>query len=156
MDLVYSTEDALQAALHYADNGFLCSEAVLLSLSEAVGVKSKLIPRIATGFGAGIARSGNICGALSGAIMGLGVSFGRDEVSSATVSKYWFSNEFVESFKKEFGTLRCPVLLGLDLDDPEDYEIFRKKNLWEKKCKPIIKKSVELAYKILERNIEKE
>ena len=149
MNLIYSEEESLNAALKYADKGLLCSEAVLLALSEAVGVKSDLIPKIATGFGAGIARSGNVCGALSGAIMGLGISFGRNEVSSTNIRTYWFSKEIVQYFKKEFGALICPVLLGLELDDPEDYERFKEKSMWENKCKQIISKTVKMAYNIL-------
>jgi hypothetical protein len=59
----------------------------------------------------------------------------------------------VQYFRKEFGALICPVLLGLELDDPEDYERFKEKSMWENKCKQIISKTVKMAYNILKTNI---
>jgi len=51
--------------------GYNCAESVLLAVSEANGATRQraqsLIPRIATGFGGGIARNGDVCGALVGA-----------------------------------------------------------------------------------------
>jgi hypothetical protein len=71
-------DETVNIAASHAEEEFLCSEAVLITLAECLGVESKLIPRIATGFGAGVGREGEVCGALSGAVMGLGLKFGRE------------------------------------------------------------------------------
>jgi hypothetical protein len=63
-------DEAVNLAASHAEAEFLCSEAVLMALAKCLGVESKLIPKIATGFGAGIGRQGEVCGALSGAVMG--------------------------------------------------------------------------------------
>jgi len=59
-------------------SGFNCAEATLLVLSEEFGKKASVIPRIATGFGGGIGRTGQICGPLSGAVMAIGLQIGCD------------------------------------------------------------------------------
>jgi hypothetical protein len=49
-----------------------------MALAECMGVESGLIAKIATTFGAGMSREGEVCGALSGAVMGLGLRYGRN------------------------------------------------------------------------------
>ena len=74
-----NTEETVELAKQYAADGFLCSEAVLKAASQWLDVESNLIPRIATGFGAGIGGCGLICGALSGGVMALSLKFGRND-----------------------------------------------------------------------------
>ena len=57
-------DETVDLAASKAEEGWLCSEAVLQALAEALNVSSELIPRIATGFAAGIGRSGEVCGAV--------------------------------------------------------------------------------------------
>lgn len=61
------------------DNGFNCAESVLLATSHEKFAQSigGIIPRIATGFGGGIARNGDVCGALTGGVMAIGLALGR-------------------------------------------------------------------------------
>lgn len=58
---------------------FLCSESVLFAVSDWLEVRNEFIPKIATGFGAGIGGRGTVCGALSGGVMALGLKFGRKD-----------------------------------------------------------------------------
>jgi len=60
--------------------GFHCSEAVLIAMAEYMGINSDLIPKIATGFGGGIAGTGSVCGALIGGVMAIGIKYGRSRV----------------------------------------------------------------------------
>lgn len=56
-----------------------CCESVLLALAEYLGVESELIPRIATGIGAGFSLNGFTCGSISGATMAIGLKYGREQ-----------------------------------------------------------------------------
>ena len=64
-------------------SGFYCAESVVMAIAKAEGVDSELLPRVATGFGGGMARTCGDCGALTGAIMAVGLALGR---SAATDS----------------------------------------------------------------------
>ena len=68
------------AKLHF-NSGLNCAESVLLTLSGRLAGKNSvsIIPRIATGFGGGVGRNGDICGALSGAVIAIGLALGRDK-----------------------------------------------------------------------------
>jgi C_GCAxxG_C_C family probable redox protein len=144
-------EKTVRAAEGYAAEGFLCSEAVLLALSESMGVESEFIPRIATGFAAGVARTGNVCGALSGAIMGLGLRYGRDAPTTEPGRRpYWFSRRLAEAFEEAYGSVTCPGILDLDLNDPDDYRIYTEEDIWATKCREVIKTATGLAYDTLQ------
>lgn len=67
----------MKSAGDFHNLGFNCCESVLLGASEFLGVTSELIPKIATGFGGGIGHTGRICGAVTGAVMALGIKYGR-------------------------------------------------------------------------------
>ncbi len=148
-----SKKETLKLAEYYAKQRFLCSEVCLMALTKCQDVESPLIPRIATGFGAGVGRSGEICGAVTGAVMGLSVRFGRDKVEPMNDRRpYWYTTELLERFKNENGELRCPTLLGLNLAKSVDYEEYNKRNLWLNKCTKYILSATSIAWDIIEEN----
>ncbi len=147
-------DETVNLAASHAEAEFLCSEAVLMALAKCLGVESKLIPKIATGFGAGIGGEGEVCGALSGAVMGLGLKFGRDEPGFTEDGRrpHWYATELMKGFRELHGHLRCRDLLGLDLTDPEDYRKYSERNLWGTKCRDLITSATEQAYELLEKS----
>jgi C_GCAxxG_C_C family probable redox protein len=144
-----SKVEAVRLAAGYAEEGFLCSEAVLMALSECLGVSSEIIPRIATGFAAGMGRNGEVCGALSGGVVGLGLRFGRSTAEEGERRPYWFSAELAARFREQLGHIRCEDLLGLDLSRVEDVKTYHERGLWETACQEIIKVATGLAYDML-------
>mgnify|MGYP001041984081 FL=1 len=92
---------------------------MLLALAEQQGIRSDVIPQIATGFCGGLSHTGGLCGAVSGAVMGIGLALGRstpedsrDRLSAAVPA-------FLRAFEAQFGSLTCPGLTGCDLGTPE-------------------------------------
>ena len=142
-------EATVERAAAYAEDGFLCSEAVLLALRDALGASCECIPRLATGFAAGVGRTGNLCGAFTGAVMGLGLALGRDRPTSGDRPPHWFSRRMAEAFEEAEGSLMCPGILGLDIGDPVDYQTYRERNLWGTVCRGLIETAAGLAYDIL-------
>jgi len=148
-----SKEETLKLVGSYAEQGFLCSESCLMALTRCQGVENPLIPRIATGFGAGVGQSGEICGAITGAVMGLSIRYGRDKIEPIKDRRpYWYSTELLKRFRKEYGELRCPALLGLDIAKPDDYEEFKKRNLWVHNCTKYILTTTGMAWDIIKEN----
>ena len=142
-------DETVERAAGYAEKGFLCSESVALALRDALGVKCDCIPRVATGFAAGVGRTGNLCGALTGAILGLGLALGRDTPTAGDRPPHWYARRMAEVFEEAAGSLTCPGVLGLDIDDPEDYETYKERNTWATVCRGVIKTAAGLAYDIL-------
>jgi len=99
-----------------------------LAVAEALDIQSDLFPKIATGFCSGIARSGGQCGALSGAIMGLGLMTGRVEKGADVGHNYAQVRDLMAQFEGKFGALTCRALTGCDLDTPEGQAQFSETN----------------------------
>jgi len=141
---------ARESALEMFDTGWLCAEIVLESVTRAHGAASPLIPRIATPFCAGCGRSGGPCGALSGALLALGVLRGRDTPDQATWQALQVqAQDLVTRFQQRFGHTTCPGLLGIDFNDPQGQRKFAAENMKQKKCKEYVLEAVELVEEML-------
>lgn len=102
--------------------GFNCAECVLLAVKEWMNWSYDAVPRVATGFGGGIGRSGNLCGAATGAIMSLGLTHGRNTGNDKRPQDFTYrlSSKFIDNFKEEFDSLDCRDISKVNFDDPED------------------------------------
>lgn len=100
---------------------------MLLAAAEALDIDTRLIPRIATPFGGGMGlQSKEVCGAVSGALMALGLARGRDIGDDPAVKEraYELAVRFMQQFETRNGVLRCIDLTGLDLTQPDSFDIF--------------------------------
>ena len=130
------------------EEGFNCSESVLLLTASEWGIRNKIFPRIATGFGGGMGRKGYICGALSGGVIALGARYGRDRGAdtAARDKTYTLVRELFKKFEDEFGSVNCRELTGCDLTTSEGRE--RLKKLHEEKCAKYISRTAELVLEL--------
>ena len=112
----------------FSTGGFYCAESVLLAIAESQGIQSDLLPKIATGFCSGVARTGGFCGALSGAILGLGLLTGRSEPGAPVDETYVRVQELIGQLEKKFGSSNCRELTGVHLGTSEGQAEFRTKN----------------------------
>ncbi len=124
-----TNERAVQRARTLFESGYVCSESVLLALAENQGIESDLIPRIATAFGSGLSGTCGTCGALSGAIMGVGLAAGRQRSDQPRDAAYAITKKLVAAFEAKFGSINCQQLIDLDLGAPGASDEFRARNL---------------------------
>ena len=92
-------------ALRLFISGYNCAEAVLLATSQDLLLDrvETIIPRVATGFGGGLSRNGDVCGALTGGIMRIGLAAGRNSAEESRDRCYEAVDRFYSAFVKEFG-----------------------------------------------------
>jgi C_GCAxxG_C_C family probable redox protein len=126
-----------------------CCESVLLALSEYLGVKSDLIPKIATGVGAGFSLSGLTCGAISGAALAIGAKYGRKNNEESPQATWSRVNNFIEAFKERWGAVTCRELTRLDVKTPEGMKEYLT-NVHDYACTERVKFAVKIAIKLLE------
>lgn len=129
--------------------GLYCAESVLLLISEEKGIYSEYIPKIATGFCSGVARTSGMCGAVSGAIMGISLMTGRNTPCDPIEENYQAVRKFLEQFGNEFGTINCMELIGCDLSTSKGRAEFDGKNL-EEKCAGLVEAATRFALQVLE------
>ena len=121
-----------------------------MALGESLGIESKLIPRIATGFGGGVGSTHRyICGALSGAVIATGIAFGREEAGESREKAVNLIKELLRGFRQEFGGVNCYELVGIPYEEEEWSEKWRAMNMSEEKCvyfvRFVVKRWLELA-----------
>ena len=86
-----------------------------MAVCQELGISNDLIPRIATPFAGGMAGTGEVCGAVVGALMCIGVRHGRDEVGRPEGKAHGLAGDFLRAFREEMGSLHCRELTGIDL-----------------------------------------
>jgi len=124
---------------------------VLLAVSQAIDIQSDIIPRIATGLAGGVGSHGEVCGALTGGVLVIGLLYGNDipddEVKYACYDK---TSQFVERFKLVNAHIRCRELLQIDLTSDPDFETYKALNLREKVCNAVIHNAVSSLMDLLD------
>ncbi len=114
--------------------GYNCAQSVLFSLREYTGLTEDQSLKIATGFGSGMGRTQNVCGAVSGGILALNLIFGRgskDEKEQQELN-YLKIRELISNFEEKNSTIICRKLLdGCNLLCDEGQQRFKSENMVE-------------------------
>ena len=128
------------------NEGYNCSQSVLRAYSEEYGLSDDFAFSIASGFGGGMGRMQETCGAVTGAFMVIGLESWNNEagIDKSKEITYSLINEFVDRFIKRNNTISCWDLLKCDLTSEEGKQYFKQNNLKNKVCLKCIKDSVEI------------
>jgi len=135
------------------DSGLNCAESTLSAVKKKLGRKGKagdlVIPRIATGFGGGIGRNGDVCGALIGGVMAMSLALGRDNAEQSRDPCYQAVDRFYNEFRTRFGSCRCRELTNANLKTPEGNLVYRAE-VHSDVCVPIVAWAAKRAHDIIE------
>lgn len=139
-----------EKALSLFSNNFNCSQAVFTAFAGDFGIDEKTALMLGTSFGGG-ARNGEICGAVSGALLVLGLKYGHyDAEDNEQKSRaYEIAVDYTKRFKEANGYIVCRDLLGYDLTVPEDKVFIKEKNLFKTVCPEMVKSAVLILEEIL-------
>jgi C_GCAxxG_C_C family probable redox protein len=143
-------EQIVNKALHYFNvERWNCAESVYLAIFRHY-YGMDVTPRTVTAYGGGIARTGNICGAINVAVMGISHKYGRDDPD-----QYFFFTkrpvyEFLSRIVGELGAIHCIQLTDCKLSDLEGKRKFRDENVKQEKCTPLLRKVVEAFLYVVE------
>lgn len=138
-------------AVENFNNGYSCSQAVLAAFAEDFGIDGKTVLAIARGFGGGMGHTGRVCGAVSGAVMVIGLDTRAEEDNSvAKKAAYATVQDFLDRFFDRNGSIQCCDLLGCDLSDPEGAQMAADQDLYAKICSRFVYDAVEILEQILE------
>lgn len=107
--------------------------------------------KIACGLGAGMARKQEVCGAVTGGILVLGLRYGRGEKDEkpATESAYLKTRELIDRFAAGHGTVICRKLLhGCELTTEEGRKQFKEKDMLHRVCNRCVLSVAEILEEI--------
>ncbi len=135
-----------ERALLYFKDGFNCAQSVLAVFAHDLKLPERTALMIASPFGAGMGRTQNVCGAVSGAIMVIGLRYGkgaRDE-DERREDAYARTARFLDLFKTAHGSINCRELIGVDLSTPESRARAHESGLFERLCAAYVRGAVEI------------
>lgn len=132
------------------NEGFNCAQIVFSSFSEKLGMDCQLAKKVAACFGGGMS-CGEVCGAVTGALMVIGLKYGNYLPHTPEIKKQCAEKnaEFREKFLEEYDSIICRELLGYDISIPEEKEIIKEKGLFENFCSDVITYAIEVLNTIL-------
>jgi len=141
-------------AEQYHNNGYGCGQAVLAPFASDFGLSEDLALRISTGFGSGMGRMCEVCGALTGAFMVIGLKYGKvktdgTQYGSNTEITYQKVSELAKKFEAKHGSIYCRELIGHDLSNNEERAEVVRQGLFKTTCGMCIKDAVELLEETL-------
>ncbi len=139
--------DVGKTALEYFGRDYNCAQAVLRAVLEDKGMFMDEFPYLAAGLGGGVSHQGDTCGAVTGAILAIGMiasQFALD-VKGHKNRTYHHGEKFIAKFKDEFDTVLCRELTGLDISDPAELERGRKTGVFEERCPKFVKRAAVLV-----------
>lgn len=144
-----------ELARQYHERGFNCAQSVLTPFAQDYGLSEEAALRISTGFGSGMGRLCEVCGALTGAFMVLGLKYGRAESDGTkygpkTETTYALVHALASRFKERNSSIYCGELVGHDLHIAEEREKAKQEGVFSKTCNKCIQDATELVEELLE------
>ena len=122
-----------------------CCQAVFLAFCKDYGMDEEDAFRVAAGFGGGMGRMQEVCGALTGAFMAIGLKYHDDKKEC-----YRMVREMGRRFREMNGALTCRELLGHDLNTPEGEAAAAEDDVFKKVCPGLVASSAEILSEMVE------
>ncbi len=130
--------------------GIDCSQVVAGEFAEELGMDKKLLRKVSACFGGGM-QCGETCGAVTGALMVLGMKYGHSEEGDTGQKQAMKekTGEFKRLFGEKYSSCICRDLLGYDISRREELEKVMEKGLLLRFCPKVVEDTIEILGKIL-------
>jgi len=138
--------DRSEKAVDCFKEGFNCSQAVFSTYSGELGVEKETALRAAAGMGGGMGGLGEVCGAVTGAMMAIGLKHGHTEATDKEkkAKTYGRVRDYAGRFKARNGSILCRDLLGFDISTPEGMDQARQQGLFAERCPRFVSDAAEI------------
>lgn len=137
-----------EIAENYFRSGYNCSQAVALAFCSETNLDESTTARLTIGFGGGIGRMREVCGAVSGMAFVISAIYGE----SAKGDVYKMIQNVAKQFEAENGSIVCRELLGLQQAESSPIPEKRTQSYYKKRPCPEL---VHMAADILDEFIKK-
>lgn len=142
--------ERVDSAVNCFQAGHSCSQAIFSTYARDMGVDAELTMRVSSGFGGGMARTGNLCGAVTGAVMVIGLNRGSSLTDEQSKDRnYAVVRAFLQKFGERNGSLSCRDLLGYDVGTEEGRRQIKERQLAKTICPRLVRDAAEILEEIL-------
>lgn len=131
--------------------GLNCAQTVLTAYSDELNFDNRNALNVSSGFGAGMGRLQETCGAVTGAYMVLGIYNGNryDDNKVKKEETYKMIQKFSKSFKQIHDFTDCKALLNCDLRTEEGMSFAKQNNLFATICESCMSDSISIVGKLI-------
>lgn len=88
-------------------SGMNCAQSVFCAFADEFGMDADTAAKVSCGLGGGVGRMREVCGAVTGAALVIGMRHGPDKAAAYPVVQ-----ELARKFKEECGSIVCRELLA--------------------------------------------
>lgn len=138
----------VETAVARFEEGCSCAQAIFSTYAEDLGMDRLTAMRVSAGFGGGMGRMAQTCGAVTGAFMVLGLKHGGED-GDAREKVYQLVREFASRFEARHGSLLCKDLMGCDISTPEGVQTMKEKKLRSGICTGLVREAAEILEAML-------
>ena len=133
----------------YFRSGYNCSQAVALAFCDEMNMKKEDAARLTIGFGGGMGRMREVCGAVSGTAFVLSAIYGESDKANV----YALIQDASEKFRQENGSIVCRELLGIGKTAPDPIPEKRTEGYYKKRpCPELVRIAADILDEILQKH----
>jgi C_GCAxxG_C_C family probable redox protein len=125
-----------------------CAQAVFSTFANQFGLDEKTALKTAACFGGGLSRRGETCGAVTGALMALGLARATAE-PECKEEMYRLGQEFMRRFEQKYRTLLCRELIDCDLNTPEGRQKAHDSGVTRTVCPEVVRDAANILETML-------
>ena len=140
-----------EQALKSFEDGYCCSQAVFSTYARHWGFEDDAFLKIPDAFGGGIGGTAGICGVVTGAVLTIGLKYGRTQPDDAEAKQKTRTlvKEFINQFKAKNNSIECKQLLGIDISTPEGMKSVDEKGLFQTICPKLIDNAMDILSQLI-------
>ena len=141
-----------EKAMALFEEGYNCAQSVFLAFADLHGLDEKTAAALSSSFGGGMGRLREVCGAVSGMFMTIGLLYGYDDPKAVTEKAELYARvqSLAADFEKENRSIVCRELLGLAVKREAPTPEARTAEYYQKRpCKELVGDAAELLEKYI-------
>jgi C_GCAxxG_C_C family probable redox protein len=140
--------DAAQRALALFNAHANCAQSVFAACAVNSSLTEAQHLALAAAFGGGMARTGETCGALTGALLALGELHSAEMAADHATGRakvYAEAAALIDEFRSQHGSILCHELTGCRLNTTEGHDQFVASGARENVCRKLVVNAVEMV-----------
>lgn len=112
--------DRIERAANLFTQGYNCSQSVAIAFSDLTGLDVESSAKLASSFGAGMGCLREVCGAVSGMFLVLGILYGYSDPEDVLGKREHYAavQQLAEKFRAEAGSIICREILKNQAANP--------------------------------------
>lgn len=142
-----------EKAMALFEEGYNCAQAVFLAFSDLHGMDERMAAALSSSFGGGMGRLREVCGAVSGMFMTIGILYGYEDPKAREekTAHYARVQELAAAFQEKNGSIICRELLGLSAGKDDPTPETRTAEYYKKRpCKELVGDAAEIVERYIE------